>query len=142
MPEDKDKSEKNIISDLMNQIAGTGEDKKSSSFPVTMVLVGILVLVLAVFGIRMAMAKRKAAKLAYKIRKIEEEKERARENEKLAENSTARMTAKEEVKALGKEILQLKANMAMRMSDHKAEVEKLQAVTSWDDIVVVDARDE
>lgn len=142
MPEREEKSEaEGLLSGLMSKIAGSGEDKSPSSFPVTLVLVGFMVLVLSVFGIRMALAKRKAAQLAAKVRKIEEEREQARENEKLADNSTARQTAKEEVAALGKEILQLKARMARRHTEHRKDVEELKSVTSWDDIMIVDARE-
>jgi len=144
MPPEEKKEESqagDIVSSLMKRIAGGGEEAaKSSSFPVTLVLVGILVLVISIFGIRMAFAKRKAAELAAKIRKIEEEREQAKEKEKLAENSAARLAARDEVKALGKEILGLKAKMAHRQSAHEKEVEKLRSVTSWDDIVIVDAR--
>jgi uncharacterized protein YxeA len=137
----EEKSEKNLLSDLMNQIAGSGEDGKSPSFPVTMVLIGIMVLVLAVVGIKMAFAKRRAAELAYKIRKAEEEKAQAEEDVKLGENSEARYVANEEVKARQREILNLKAKMALRTAAHKNEVKKLESVTSWDDIEVVDARE-
>ncbi len=129
-----------LLSALMGAITGTGEGQKPSSFPVTMVLIGFVVLVISVFGIRMALAKRRAAQLTAKIRKIEEEKEQAKEKEKLAENSTARQAAREEVSALGKEILKLKARIAKRHVDHEKDVEELKSVTSWDDILIVDRR--
>jgi len=132
---------KGLLSSLMDSITGVGEGQKPSSTPVTLVLVGLVVLLISVFGIRMALAKRKAAQLAAKIRKIEEEKEQAKEKEKLAENSAARQTAKEEVAALGKEVLGLKAKIASRHAEHKKDVEELKSVTSWDDILIVDARE-
>ena len=139
--ESKEPQAEGLISSLMGKITGTGEGNSPSSFPVTLVLVGFMVLVLSIFGIRMALAKRKAAQLAAKIRKIEEEREQAKEKVKLADNSTARQTARDEATALGKEILGLKARMAKRHSEHREEVKELESVTSWDDIVIVDARD-
>jgi len=142
MPDQEEKlEEKDLLSGLMKQISGDGEDSKSASFPVTMVLVGIVVLIVSFIGIKMALAKRKAAELAYKIRKIEEEKAQAEEKVKLGKNSTARLAAKDEVKALQREILGLKAKMAMRAANHTEAVDKLRSITSWDDIEIVDARD-
>jgi len=132
-PEEESPQAEGLLSSLMDKITGTGKD--SSSFPVTLVLVGFMVLVLSVFGIRMAFAKRKAAQLAAKIRKIEEEREQVKEKVKLAENSTARQTAKEEVTALSKEILSLNARMVQRHVEHQKDVEELRSVTSWDDII-------
>jgi septal ring-binding cell division protein DamX len=139
--QEKSKPEKNLLSGLMDQIAGIGEGKKPSSFPVMMVLVGIVVLVVSLMGIRMALAKRKAAKLAFKIRKAEEAKAQAEENEKLAENANARAAARSEMKTLQREILSLKAKMVKRTVEHQKEVDQLRAVTSWDDIEVIDARE-
>lgn len=131
----------NLIGSLMDRIAGSGE-KASSSGPVTLVLLGLLVLVVSILGIKLAWAKRKAAELAVQVRRAEEEKKRAEENAKLAENSTTRQAAQEEIKALSKDVLGLKARMAKRHSEQKELAEQLKPVTSWDDIVVVDGRDQ
>jgi len=142
MPDQKQDKPENLLSSLMKQIAGTGEGKKSSSFPVMMVLVGIVVLVVSIMGIKLALAKRKAAKLAAQIRKSEEEKIQAQENLKLASNTTARQTAREEIAALTKETLGLKARMARRQAAHEESIKELEGITSWDDIEIVDARDD
>jgi len=142
MPEQEQKEQKNLLSGLMKQVAGTEEGKKPSSFPVMMVLVGIVVLIVSIMGIKLALAKRKAAKLAAQIRKSEEEKVQAQENLELADNATARQTAREEIKALTKESLGLKAKMAKRQLEHEKSVKELQGITSWDDIVVVDGREQ
>ena len=142
--EDKQPDEKELIGSLMDQIAGKGEgDKKesSSSWPVTMVMLGVLVLVISILGFKLAWAKRKAAELAVKVRRAEEEKTRAEENVKLGENATARQAANEEVKARSLEVLGLKARIAKRHTEQKAMVEQLSPITSWDDINVVDGRE-
>lgn len=133
-----EEEEKGLLSSFMDRIASTD---KAVSTPTALILIGFVVLLISIFGIRMALAKRKAAQLAAKVRKIEEEREQAKEKEKLADNSTARQAARDEVAALGKEILQLKAKMARRHTDHKKDVEELKSVTSWDDILIVDARE-
>lgn len=127
-----------LINSLMDRIASK---EGGASMPVTLVLVGILVIVVSVMGIRLAFAKRKAAELAVKLSRAEEEKARAQENEKLAENSTARQSAREEVAALNVEIGCLKNKMAIRHHGHEEDVKKLRSITSWDDLVVEDKRD-
>lgn len=140
MPPEEKPKEENLLSDLMKQIAGDGEDKKSSSFPVTMVLIGVVVLIVSLMGIKLALAKRQAAKLAVQVRRAEEEKKRVKEKLKLSENSTERQTAQEEIKALGKEVLGLKARIATRQAAHRRHVDDLKGLTSWDDVVVLDSR--
>ena len=141
-PDQGTKPEENLLSGLMKQIAGDGEDKKSSSFPVTMVLIGIMVLIISLMGIKLALAKRQAAKLAVQVRRAEEERKRLKEKIELSDNATERQASHEEVKALTKEILGLNARIAKRQSDHLKSVSQLQAITSWDDVVVVDSRNE
>ena len=140
MPDSEEKSEKNLLSDLMKQIAGDGEDKKSSSFPVTMVLVGVVVLIVSLMGIKLALAKREAAKLAVQVRRAEEEKKRVKEKIELSNNSTERQTAQEEIKALTKEIFNIKARIATRHASHRRRVDELKGLTSWDDVIVLDSR--
>lgn len=130
----------NLISSLMEKVAGKG-DSKGSSLPVTLILVGIIVLILAVSGLKMAFTKRKAAKLAAQIRKAEEEKKRVEENLKLTDNAIVKQAHWEEIRAISKEILVLKSKMAIRQIAHKKAVKSLQLVTSWDDIEIMDGRD-
>lgn len=140
MPEQQPQAE-GLIKSLMDKVAGEGgQSEKASSFPVTMVIIGILVLIVSVIGIKLAFAKRKAAELASKLRKAEEEKAQAIENEKLAENSNARQTARDEVKALDDEIRELTDQMEARKVKHEETVKELQGITSWDDIEIVDGR--
>jgi uncharacterized protein HemX len=132
---------KSLISDLMDRISGS-EEKSSSSTPAMLILLGLLVLVVSVLGIKLAWAKRKAAELAVQVRRAEEEKKRAEENAKMAENSAARQTAQQEADALGKDIDNLKSQIAQRHEEQKELVSQLNPVTSWDDIVVIDGRNQ
>jgi signal transduction histidine kinase len=127
-----------LISSLMERIAGK-EDSTRSSFPITIIAISILVLVVAVMGVKLAWTKRKAAELAVKVRRAEEEKERAKENIELSVNAAEREASQEEVKALGKEILDLKAKIADRQTQHTKDMKQLEGVTSWDDVIVVDS---
>jgi hypothetical protein len=141
-PEEQKSEEENLLSGLMKQISGGGEGEKSSSFPVTMVLLGVVVLIISLMGIKLALAKRQAAKLAVQVRRTEEEKKRVKEKLELSNNSTERQAAQEEIQALGKEVLGLKAKIVLRQSEHRKNVDELKGLTSWDDIVIVDGRNE
>lgn len=140
MPDQAEGQAEDLISGLMKRVTGDGGAKGGSSFPVTLILVGILVVVISIMGFQLAFAKRRAAELTVKIRRAEEEKKRAEENVKLGENSTARQVAQEEVQARGKEVLGLKAKLARRHQEHKRALGKLKGITSWDDIVIIDGR--
>lgn len=143
MPDEKEPlKEENLLSGLMKQVVGSEGGNSPSSFPVTMVLIGIVTLIISFMGIKLALAKRKAAQLAVQVRRSEEEKKRIKEEMQLAENSEKRQAAQEEIQELTKEILGLKAQIAKRQAAHLEYVDGLKGVTSWDDIVVVDSRDE
>jgi uncharacterized protein YxeA len=123
------------ISDVMDMVTGRGGNEKAS-WPVMLVLIIVVVIVLAIVGVKMALAKRKAAELAFKIRKAEEKKKQAEEDSKLRQNSEDKQAAWEEVRTLSKEVLSLKAQMAVRSEKHKKHIADLEAVTSWDEIEV------
>lgn len=141
MPNQDEKEQaEDLISGLMKRIAGDGEDKKSSSsFPVAMVLLGIVVLIISFMGIKLAWAKRKAAELAVQVRRAEEEKKRAKEDLELANNSAEREAAQGEIEALTVEVLELKKEIADRQVQHTKDMKQLEGVTSWDDVIVVDS---
>lgn len=139
MPKD-DQEEKKLLTSLMKQISGD-EEGKPSSFPVTMVLLGFVVLVVSLMGIKLALAKRKAAQLAVQVRRAEEEKARIKEQAELGANEEERKKVDEVVRVLSKEVLGLKAKIALRHRDHREYVRELDGITQWDDIVVVDNRD-
>lgn len=128
------------LRDVTDMVSGK-ESGTRASWIVTLFLIAGLVVGISIIGIKLVLAKRRAAELAAKIRKAEEEKKQAEENIKLANNTTARQAAQEEVKALSKEILGLKAVMAKRETAHKENVKELEGITSWDDFIVVDGRE-
>jgi len=142
MPELQPQAEtESLLKSLMDKVSGgEGESEKASSLPVTLVIIGILVVIVSIIGIKLAFAKRKAAELASKLRKAEEEKAQAVENAKLAENSNARQTSWEEIKALDIEIQELHKQIDARRLAHEETAKELKSITSWDDIKIVDGR--
>lgn len=131
--------ERSGLQKLMDSVSGSKGE--ASSWPVTVFLLGILVLILAVVGIKMALTKRRAAELARKLREQEESIKVAKENERLAANDEARRDAQEVIKDLEGQITELRDEMDVRKINHEDYVKELQAVSGWDDIVVVDKRD-
>jgi len=140
MSEEKKEDSAGLLNSLIDQISGSKEDQSKASFPVMWILLGAVVIIISIMGIRLALAKRKAAQLAWKLAKVEEENETAKENERLAESSLARQTARLEQEALKREAEQLRAKIEDRRKAAAEEAEQLKSITSWDDIKVVDAR--
>ena len=140
MSKDHQNQAKNLIGSLMNQIAGQGE--KSSSWPVMLIFLSVFVIFISILGIKLAWAKRVAVKLAIQVRRVEEEKKRVEEDAKLSENSVVRQAAQEKITTCTKEVLKLKAQIAKRYSEQKEMADQLKSITSWDDIVVVNIRDQ
>lgn len=130
------------LHDIMDAVTGRAKESEKASWPVTLFLLAGLVIAISFLGIKLAMAKRKAAELAIKMRRAEEEKARAEEDAKLKENKDEQKEAWTRVRERSKEILSLKAQMIVRMKKHEQAVKDLQAITSWDDFVVVDDREQ
>jgi len=122
------------LQDLMGMLTDQGGSK--ASWPVMLFVLAGIVIIFSVMGIRMAMAKRKAAELASKLRKAEEEKVQAAEAAKMIGNADDRKAAFEAIKVLNKDVLSLKAKMVKRSVDHHALLEDLKSVTSWDDLII------
>lgn len=130
---------------LVDKIAGTPapQEGKSSSgafLPVALIIAGVVVIGFSILGIMLVMARRKAAKLAAQVRKLEEEKAQAAENEKLAENDEARQAAVVKTGELQSKIDGLEAQLVALAEQNKARAAELAKITDWDDLVIVDRR--
>ena len=140
MPEpSKQPDVKSSLQKLLDQVAGTGGDK--ASWPVAVFLIAIFVLILSVLGIKLALTKRAAAETAKKLREQLEAERQARENEKLAVNEEVRKDALEIVKDAEAKVTALQNEMDARRVVHEEYVKELQSISSWDEIIVIDARD-
>jgi hypothetical protein len=130
--------EKTGLQELMDRVAGAKGDP--SSWPVTLFLLGLLVVILSVVGIKLALTKRKAAELARKLREQEEVAKASKEDEKLASNEEVRLEAEKVTQEAQQQVQGFKDELAARKVSHEEYVRELQSITSWDDVVVVDAR--
>jgi len=126
------------LNDLMDLVTGAKGNK--SSWPVTLFLVAGLVIVASIFGIQMALQKRKAAELVAKYREELEKERQARENEKLAQNDVERAAAKKAIEEAQKNYESLTKSVDDLAKAHEEKVKELSSITSWDDIVVIDSR--
>jgi septal ring factor EnvC (AmiA/AmiB activator) len=138
MPDAQPQTEESGLKKLLDSVSGSKGE--ASSWPVTVFLLSFFVIVLSILGIKLALTKRKAADLARKLREQEELNTVAKENEKLADSAESRADAQAVIKELETEISGLKDEITASKVTHEEYVKELQSVSSWDDIVVVDAR--
>jgi len=132
------KDEESGLKKLLDSVAGSKGE--ASSWPATIFLLSFFVIVLSILGIKLALTKRKAADLARRLREQEEMNVVAKENEKLATSAEERAGTIEVIKEIETEIAGLKDEITASKITHEEYVKELQSVSSWDDIVVVDAR--
>jgi hypothetical protein len=134
MPDDK----KTGLQTLLGEISGVGETK--ASWPATLFLIGFLVLLVSLLGIKLALTKRKAADLAKDLREKNEEIARAKEAEKLTKNEEERTRAHIVLIDSESKVNQIKLDMEKYRVDHEACMYELSSISNWDDIIVVDDR--
>jgi len=113
----------------------------SSSLVVYLIVTALAVIGFSILGWLLVRARREAARLAYELRKKEEEQKRAAEDHKLAQNAADRNEAHKKVKALEEEILGLKKKLEEQKAAQAERTKELEAITSWDDLVIVDKRE-
>jgi hypothetical protein len=136
----EEKKPRHPLHDIMDMVTGRAKESEKASWPVTLILLAGLVITISILGLRLAMSKRKAAELAVKVRRAEEEKKRVVEAKELEENAHTREALEKKSQDITGKILGIKAQMALRMQKHKEAADGLRSVTSWDEVVVFDAR--
>lgn len=147
MPDEKEKpAEKpSLLVDLVKVATEKKKDPAgssgSSSLVIYLIVTAIAVLGFSILGWFLVRARREAARLAYELRKKEEEQKRAAEDHKLAKNGQERNEAHKKVKLLQGEIDELKKKLEAQKAAHAERTKTLEKITSWDDLVVVDQRE-
>jgi len=124
---------------LTQQAAGNVE-QKGSMWPLYVIITAVIVIGLAIMGWLMVSARRKAAELAYELRKKEEEQKEAAENHTLQTDQDVRDAAQARIKDLGDDIAQLKKELKDREDEAVARAATFAKIASWDDIIIVDKR--
>ena len=138
MTDAQPQDEESGLKKLLDSVAGSKGE--ASSWPVTVFLLSFFVIILSILGIKLALTKRKAADLARRLREQEELNIVAKENEKLATSAEERASTQEVIKEIEIEVAGLRDEIAASKIVHEEYVKELQSVSSWDDIIVVDAR--
>ncbi len=117
-------------------------DQGGSSLVTYLVLIGVAVLGFSIMGWMLVRARRKAALLAARLRLLEEEKIQAEEDAKLADNEERRLIASVRINAATDEIRELKEHLEGLVEENLVRSGTLVAITDWDDLVVIDKRNE
>lgn len=128
------------VRELMGKLAGSNSSRSSALLP-TLFIIGALVLAVAGLLLKLVLMRRKAEKLHSQMRLAEERRTQALEDEQMARNAEERSAARMVIVEAEEEIEDLEEEMEGRKAAHKELVDGLQAVSAWDDIVVVDKRD-
>lgn len=121
--------------------SGDGAPSSGSSLVVYLILAGIAVLGFSIMGFLLVRARRKAAKLAYELRKKEEEQKQAVENAQLEKNAEKREASNEKARKLQGEIDGLKKNLEDQKVVAASRAQALSDATTWDDLVIVDKKE-
>jgi uncharacterized protein HemX len=143
--EPKAEETRSSLLNLVDKIAGTpappeGKSSSGAFLPVALIVLGAVVIGFSVLGIMLVLARRKAARLAAQVRKLEEEKAQSSENEKLAENAEARQVAVTATGELQAHIDELEGQLAVLSKQNKVRAAELAKISDWDDFVIVDRR--
>ena len=129
-----------LLLELADKAARKVEDSKGSSFPVYLILTGLVMLGFAISGWLAVRARRRAAQLEYELRKKKEEQLEAAERAALIISSDARASAESKVKVITSEIQQLQLKITENESKAADRAKALAQATSWSDLVIVDKR--
>ena len=130
--------EKSGLQKLLNSVTGTGAEK--ASWPVAVFLLSLFVIILSFLGVKLALAKRKAAELASQLRLQQEVATVAKEDEKMASNDTERQHARAVIEEVNEVITDLQKELDARKAEHDGYVKELESVAGWEGITVVDSR--
>lgn len=128
---------------LASRVAGSSDGgRATSSFPIALVVIVFLVLTVSVICIKVLFSRRKVAKMMSEMRLADERKIQALEDEELAECEGERLAAQNVVAEAEERVEELKDQIQERRWEHTKLVGKLRAVTNWDDLEVIDARED
>lgn len=114
--------------------AAEREEGQTSSLATYLVLIGLVVAGFAVMGFLVARARRRAAKMAFKLRKAKEEQRRALEESRLSDNAERREAAHYEACHLYEEIDKLKKEIQRNKNVTAERVKAIQEATSWKEL--------
>ena len=113
---------------------GESSSGGSSNIVVYVVVIGVVVIGFAIMGWLLVRAKRRAAELAFKLRRKEEEQARVAEDATLAENEDVRNKAQNRVNKLSGEIQGLKEKLVDQRKLQATRAKAVADAASWEDL--------
>lgn len=131
---------KSTLWGLVDRIVGTGGQRSGTSFPATLILLGVVVVIFSAMGVTLVLSRRKAARLAAQLKRVEEEKAQAEENFRLDLNKAKRHEHTVEINRLDLHVRDLKVQIEGLEERNRHTVEDIAKITDWKDFVVVDKR--
>lgn len=129
-----------LLLELADKAARRVEDSKGSSFPVYIILTGLVMFGFAIMGWLAVRARRRSAQLEYELRKKKEEQEQAAERAALVINADMRSSAESRVQVLSSEVRQLQLKIDENRNKAADRAKALAQASSWADLVIVDKR--
>lgn len=129
--------------DLTRSMVGkvVGSSGRTTSLLPALLIVAVLVLTVSVICVKVLFSRRKVGKMMREMRLADEEKIQALEDEVMAECGEERAAAQEVAEAAEDKVTRLKDQIRERRAKHAALMSELRAVTNWDDLDVIDARE-
>ena len=132
------KEEPHLLVALVQQATTTKKEgtssRGSSNIVVYLLVLGAVVIGFSIMGWLLVRAKRRAAELAYELRKKEEEQKRVAEDHKLAKNNAARDAVHKQVHQLEGQIQELKEKLGVQRELAATRAKAVADATSWEDL--------
>jgi len=139
--EKKEESPGGFLKGLLDKVGGSEPEQRASA-PVALVIALVAITIIGVLGFFLLRARRKAAQLRSKMRRMEEEQAQEKENAKLAKNAEYRKAAENRVQDLQASIDRTSEELQQLSELNAGRKETLRDLTDWDDLVLVDKRGE
>jgi len=129
--------------DLTRSMVGrvVGSSGRATSFLPALLIVAVLILTVSVICVKVLFSRRKVGKMLSKMRRADEKKIQALEDEELAECEEERRAAQEVAGEAERTVAELKDQIQARRVAHAELMNELRAVTNWDDLEAIDARE-
>ena len=129
------------IQDTAEKIVGK-EIEQRASLPVALFLAAGLFVVAGFLAVYLVMARRKIVNLSRKIRQLKVEQMKIAESAALQVNEDVRAANNLEVTAIENHIAALAAKMEKTKEAHSFTLAALESATGWDDLQIIDGRDD
>ena len=125
---------------VVNKAVGS-PGRAASCLPTLLAILAVVVAVVVVC-LKILFSRRKVEKMMSEMRMADEEKIQALEAEELAECEEERAAIQKKVEEVEARVEELKEGVQERRRGHAKLVQELRSVVNWDDLEVIDAREE